>query len=51
MMLKSKTSAVIARLLIAAIAVTFIIVGANKGGYKDVNNKASKICYECIGIG
>ena len=51
MMIKSKAAAIIARILIAFVAATLIIVGANKGGYKDVNNKASRICYECIGIG
>lgn len=39
------------RALIAAFAVSLIIIGANKGGYKDVSGKANRICYECIGIG
>lgn len=36
-------------LLIAACAL--IAAGAFQNGFKDVKNKAARICYECIGIG
>ena len=36
-------------LVIAAIAL--ILVGLHQDGFKDVKNKAIRICYECIGIG
>lgn len=36
-------------LLIAAIVL--IIAGIYQGDFKDIKNKAIRICYECIGIG
>lgn len=36
-------------LLIAA--VLLIIMGIQDNGFKDMKNKAIRICYECIGIG
>jgi len=36
-------------LLIAA--AVFLLLGIFRNGYNDVKNKASRICYECIGIG
>lgn len=36
-------------LLIAAIVL--IIAGIHQGEFKDIKNKAIRICYECIGIG
>lgn len=36
-------------LLIAAVAL--IVIGLTQGGFRDVKNKAIRICYECIGIG
>lgn len=36
-------------LLVAAIVL--ILVGMFQGGFRDVKNKAVRICYECIGIG
>lgn len=36
-------------LLIAAIVL--ITVGIHQGDFKDIKNKAIRICYECIGIG
>ncbi|MDE5863474.1 MAG: hypothetical protein K2K56_05235 [Lachnospiraceae bacterium] len=36
-------------LLIAALVL--ILIGLDKGGFRDVKNKAARICYECIGIG
>lgn len=35
-------------LLLAAV---LIVLGLLDGGYQDVLNKASFLCYECIGIG
>lgn len=49
---KNKKLAInIARGVIIAIAVIFIIVGINNGGAKDVLHKAINICTECIGLG
>lgn len=39
------------RLVIIAVAVTFIIVGIFNGGMSDVLGKAVRICTECIGLG
>lgn len=36
-------------LLIAAIVL--ILIGMVQGGFRDIKNKAIRICYECIGIG
>lgn len=36
-------------LLIAAIVL--VLMGMSEGGFRDVKNKAVRICYECIGIG
>lgn len=36
-------------LLLTGIGLT--VYGVTKGGYKDVKNKAVRICNECIGIG
>ena len=36
-------------LLIAAIVL--ILFGMSQGGFRDIKNKAIRICYECIGIG
>jgi len=36
-------------LLIAA--VLLILVGIHENGFRDIRNKAIRICYECIGIG
>lgn len=40
-----------ARILILITACALIAAGASQNGFKDVNNKAARICYECIGIG
>ena len=32
-------------------AIVLILIGMSKGGFRDVKNKAIRICYECIGIG
>ena len=32
-------------------AIVFIILGIHQGDFKDIKNKAIRICYECIGIG
>lgn len=34
-----------------ALAVCLIAVGAARGGFADVLEKARMICFECIGIG
>lgn len=33
------------------VSVLLILFGLTQGGFKDVKNKAIRICYECIGIG
>ena len=37
--------------LILIISIIFIVVGIIKKDYKKIKNKASFICFECIGIG
>ncbi|MBQ7378040.1 MAG: hypothetical protein IJW71_06980 [Clostridia bacterium] len=39
------------RILILALALTFILLGVFNGGMRDVLQKAIRICSECIGIG
>lgn len=39
------------RLGLLAAALLFIGIGATRGEYRDVMQKAVKICLECIGIG
>ena len=41
----------IIRIILFITAVTLIIVGLENGGFRDVMNKAIRICFECIGIG
>ena len=49
---KKKTDyALIARYVIVAASIVFIILGITNGGMKDVLAKAVKICTECIGLG
>lgn len=31
--------------------IVLILIGAVQDGFRDVKNKAVRICYECIGIG
>lgn len=33
------------------VAVILILAGIQENGFKDIRNKAIRICYECIGIG
>lgn len=33
------------------IAVLLLLAGIRENGFKDIRNKAIRICYECIGIG
>lgn len=33
------------------IAILLLFVGIHENGFKDIRNKAIRICYECIGIG
>lgn len=40
-----------ARLVIALLALTLIILGLANGQAKDVLNKAINICTECLGLG
>ena len=47
----NKICLIVARVSVAVIAVTFIIVGALNGGANDVLVKAINICTECIGLG
>ena len=32
-------------------AIILVLVGLNQNGFRDIKNKAVRICYECIGIG
>ena len=32
-------------------AIVLILIGINRDGFRDIKNKAVRICYECIGIG
>ncbi len=48
--MKKKIRIIVSVILLAA-ALGLIISGTVKGGYKDVKNKAVRICNECIGIG
>jgi hypothetical protein len=41
----------VVKCVVAAVAITFIIIGINNGGMADVLGKAMKICTECIGMG
>lgn len=41
----------IIRIVLLATGAVLIFAGLNKGGFKDVKTKATKICYECMGIG
>lgn len=40
-----------ARVILLIAAYALIAAGASQNGFKDVKNKAVRICYECIGIG
>ncbi|MBO5090915.1 MAG: hypothetical protein J6K52_00330 [Clostridia bacterium] len=46
-----KAILIIARCLLIALSVTFIVVGIVTGGMEDVLQKAINICTECIGLG
>jgi len=39
------------RIILLMTAITLIIAGLLDNGFLDVMNKATRICYECIGIG
>ena len=39
------------RVILILAAVALIFTGISQKGFKDVKNKAARICYECIGIG
>ncbi|WP_275532804.1 CD1871A family CXXC motif-containing protein [Lachnoclostridium sp. An181] len=39
------------RILLTGTAVLLILAGVWQSGQKDVMNKATRICLECIGIG
>lgn len=41
---------IIRRGLLAA-AIVLILIGVSQNGFRDIMNKAVRICYECIGIG
>ncbi|MBO4845565.1 MAG: thioredoxin [Lachnospiraceae bacterium] len=47
--MKEKTTVIRIVVLIAALAL--LVAGIIDGGFSDVMNKATRICYECIGIG
>ncbi len=47
----SKITLLVIRLVILAVAITFILLGIFNGGANDVLGKAVNICKECIGIG
>ena len=48
---KAKQTVLVARIVIAVVAVLFVILGVFNGGMADVLAKAIKICTECIGLG
>lgn len=48
---EKKTNLLPIRLMVAVIAVAFIVLGIINEGYVDVLGKAIKICTECIGLG
>ena len=48
---KSKITRIIVRVVLLAAAILLLILGIMGNGFKDIKNKASMICYECIGIG
>ena len=41
----------IIRILIVLVTIILLAFGINNKGYRDLKNKAIRICYECIGIG
>jgi nitrogen fixation-related uncharacterized protein len=41
----------IVRILIVLVTIILLALGISNNGYKDLKNKAIRICYECIGIG
>lgn len=48
---KSAVLRLTARVILLIAACALIAAGASQNGFKDVKNKAARICYECIGIG
>lgn len=38
-------------LVVLAVGIALIVIGAMQGGFQDTLRKAALICYECIGIG
>ena len=49
-MKSSKTKSVI-RAVIIIISIALLSIGLADNGFRDVKNKAIRICYECMGIG
>jgi len=47
----NKIIRIIVRVVLLAVAILLLILGIMGNGFKDIKNKASMICYECIGIG
>lgn len=41
----------LARKGILIVAIVLILIGLDQNGFRDIRNKAIRICYECIGIG
>ena len=48
---KETKTAIVVRVVIATVAIAFIVLGIFNGGVKDVLAKGVKICTECIGLG
>lgn len=46
-----RISVLVARIAVAVVAVTFIVLGILNGGADDILKKAIAICTECIGLG
>ena len=46
-----KTILLVVRLVLFVLGVTLLVAGILGGGFRDVLNKAIRICHECIGIG
>lgn len=49
--MKKSGKVLIERAVLILAAAALILAGLSQNGFKDVKNKAARICYECIGIG
>ncbi|MCR4617303.1 MAG: hypothetical protein K5669_03820 [Lachnospiraceae bacterium] len=49
--MKKKKVKILIFSLIFALAIVFVVYGLKNDGFRDVKNKAVRICTECIGLG